>query len=139
MNRVRGDSGLAIIMEPGNPEEASDMAIAQQVAGALNRHYPDHLWHIAVQGGGLVLRHAAISMVASAYLRREGFAFLMPRDKMGTPSEIEASAVRAGGAMLELFGLPRGRAEYPTPEDMVRNGAIQIPAAWRPNQLKDFA
>lgn len=135
----RGDSGLSIVMEEGLPEEQSDMAVAHQVAAALNRHYPDHLWHISVQGGGLVLRHAAISMVAAAFLRREGFAFLMPRDKMGTPKEIADSAISAGGAMLELFQIPRGRAEYPTPEQMVIHGVVKIPANWTPRQVKGFA
>jgi len=126
-------------MEEGHAEEQSDMAIAHQMAAALNRHYPDHLWHIGVQGGGLVLRHAAISMVAAAFLRREGFAYLMPRTKMGTPDEIVDSTVRAAGSMLELFGIPRGRAEYPTPEQMVAAGLVKIPADWRPRQQKGFA
>lgn len=126
-------------MEEGDPDEASDMAIAHQIAAALNRHYPDHLWQISVQGRGIVLRHAAISMVAAAFLRREGFSYLMPRDKMGTPAEIEASAVSAGGNMLELFSIPRGRAEYPTPEEMVVAGVVRIPKDWVKRQQKNFA
>ena len=63
----------------------------------------------------------------------------MPRDKMGTPKQIEESAVAAGGHMLELFSIPRGKAEYPTPEEMVIHGCVVIPKAWRPKQQKDFA
>lgn len=133
------DSGLAITMEEGNADEQSDMAIARQVAHALNKHYPDHLWQISVQGRGIVLRHAAISMVAAAYLRREGFAYLMPREKMGTPKQIEESAVSAGGNMLELFSIPRGRAEHPTPELMVAAGLVVIPKDWVRKQHKNFA
>ena len=58
------DSGLAIVMEEGDADEASDMAIAKQVAHALNRHYPDHLWQISVQGRGIVLRHGQKALVA---------------------------------------------------------------------------
>lgn len=133
------DSGLAIVMEEGDADESSDMAIARQIAHALNKHYPDHLWQIQVQGRGIVLRHAAISMVAAAFLRREGFSYLMPREKMGTPKEIEASAVAAGGNMLELFSIPRGKAEQPTPELMVQHGLVVIPKDWKRGQQRKFA
>jgi len=138
-SKSRHDSGLAFTMEEGNAEESSDMAIARQIGHALNKHYPDYLWQISVQGGGLVLRNASISMVASAFLRREGFAYLMPREKMGTPKEIEESAVRAGGAMLELFSLPRGRAPIPDPDALAASGLVKIPADWVKKQQKNFA
>lgn len=135
---ARGDSGLSIVMEGGNLQEQTDMAIAKQVSAALNRHYPDHLWIVSVQGGGLVLRHSAISMVAAAFLRREGFAYLMPREKMGTPKQIVTSAVAAGGSMLELFGIPRGKAEHPTPEMMVAAGLVHVPKGWVAKMNKGF-
>lgn len=138
-SKSRHDSGLAFTMEEGTPEEQSDMAIAHQIAHALNKHYPDYLWQISVQGGGLVLRNASISMVAAAFLRREGFSYLMPRDKMGTPKEIEESAVRAGGAMLELFSLPRGKAPIPDPDALAASGLVKIPADWVKKQQKNFA
>jgi hypothetical protein len=138
-SKSRHDSGLAFTMEEGTPEESSDMAIAHQIAHALNKHYPDYLWQISVQGGGLVLRNASISMVAAAFLRREGFSYLMPREKMGTPKEIEDSAVRAGGAMLELFSLPRGKAPIPDPDALAASGLVKIPADWVKKQQKNFA
>ncbi len=87
-SKSKADSGLAIVMEEGDADEQSDMAVARQVGHALNKHYPDYLWQISVQGRGLVLRNHSISMVAAAYLRREGFSFLMPREKMSTPKDI---------------------------------------------------
>ena len=124
------DSGHVLTTVRGNDDEQSDMDVARQVASALNRHYPGHPFVVDVQGRGLVLRHMEISILAGAVLRRQGFGFLMPRDKMGTPKEIEASAVRAGGAMLELFKLPRGQW----------NGALpQVPDDWKPGQQKAFA
>lgn len=137
--KSRNDSGLAFTMEEGNAEESSDMAIARQIGHALNKHYPDYLWQISVQGGGLVLRNASISMVAAAFLRREGFAYLMPRNKMGTPKEIEESAVSAGGAMLELFSLPRGRAPLPDPDQLAASGLVKIPKDWVKKQQRKFA
>jgi hypothetical protein len=137
--KSRNDSGLAITMEEGDPDEASDMGVARQIAHALNKHYPDYLWQISVQGRGLVLRNHSISMVAAAFLRREGFAYLMPREKMDTPKNIEESAVRAGGAMLELFSLPRGRAPIPDPDALAASGLVKIPADWVQKQQKKFA
>ena len=138
-SKANADSGLAIVMEEGNADESSDMAIARELAHVLNRHYPDHLWQIQVQGRGIVLRHHSISMVAAAFLRREGFAYLMPRDKMGTPKEIEHSAIMAGGNMLELFGLPRGRAPIPDPDQLAASGLVRIPQDWVKRQQKNFA
>lgn len=137
--KSRNDSGISFTMEEGNADESSDMAIARQIGFALNKHYPDYLWQISVQGRGIVLRNASISMVAAAFLRREGFAYLMPRDKMGTPKDIEESAVRAGGAMLELFSLPRGRAPIPDPDALAASGLVKIPADWVKKQQKNFA
>jgi hypothetical protein len=86
-----------------------------------------------------VLRNHSISMVAAAFLRREGFSFLMPREKMSTPKEIEESAIRAGGQMLELFSLPRGRAPIPDPDALAASGLVVIPKDWKPKQQKNFA
>lgn len=124
------DSGLALIIEAGDQDEQGDMAIARQVSHALNQHYPGHPWVVTVQGRGIVLRHQMISMVAGAFLRKEGFSFLMPRNKMGSPREITKSAVNAGGQMLELFGLPRGQDTGQLPE---------IPRDWRARQTRGFA
>lgn len=137
-SKSRHDSGLAFTMEEGNAEESSDMAIARQIGHALNKHYPDYLWQISVQGGGLVLRNHSISCVAAAFLRREGFAYLMPRDKMGTPKDIEESAIRAGGSMLELFSLPRGRAPMPDPDALAASGLVKIPRDWVQKQQRNF-
>lgn len=130
MRAAQRDSGQAITTLKGNPDEQSDMQIARQVTHALNRHYPGHPWVISVQGGGLVLRHQMISLVAGAHLRREGFSYLMPRSKMGTAKQIEHSAVMAGGAMLELFRLPRSGDKGLLP---------QIPEDWKAKQTKGFA
>lgn len=129
-SKARADSGLVITVEKGDPDEQSDMGIARQIAQALNKHYPGHEWSVSVQGRGIVLRHKMISVVAAAFLRREGFSYLMPRTKMGTPKEIEASAVSAGGHMLELFSLPRA----------ADTGLLPIiPKDWKRKQQKDFA
>lgn len=99
---------MTTIIEKGDPEEESHLKIALQVGQALERTYPNHPWIIAFQGGALVVRHMAISDEWKLATGKDGMCFLLPADKLGTHSEITKSAVKAGGQMLEAFGLKRG-------------------------------
>jgi hypothetical protein len=133
------ESGLHVVTEAGDDDERSDMELAQHtIAPALQRHYPDHPWVIDVQGRALILRHRVITRVADEFLRRSGFGYLMPPHKKGTPSEVTDSTVKAGGAMLELFGLPRGRNPYPDEEELYRSGLVKIPKDWVKKQSRGF-
>ena len=132
------DSGLSIVTQVGDADEASDMAIAKAMASTLNRHYEHHPWLIDVQGRALILRHRVITRVADEFLKRQGFGYLMPEHKRGTPNEVMRSAVNAGGAMLELFGLPRGRNPYPDEGELYASGLIKIPRDWVKKQQKAF-
>jgi hypothetical protein len=96
------------ILEQGDPEEASLLATAMDVGRALEKEYPNHPWIVAFQGGALVVKHMAISDEWKAATGKEGMCFLLPRDKIGTASEVRYSALQAGGQMLEAFGLRRG-------------------------------
>ena len=96
------------VIERGDLSEASDMAIAKQVGEALMKAYPNHPWIVGVQGGGLIVRHMAIANAVTFALGKEGFSSLLPRNKLGTPTEITKTAVRFGGELLEAFGMKRG-------------------------------
>ena len=39
------------VMEAGDPEELSQLELAQKVGDALNQSYPNHPWVIGFQGG----------------------------------------------------------------------------------------
>lgn len=124
-------SDLRLIkVEAGNPDEQTDMTRAEWVLAALCDHYPHHPWTVSVQGRGLIVRHMMISGVAAEALGKDGFSYLLPRDKMGTPGEVAQSAMRAGGEMLELFGLRRGAADGTMP---------QVPKHWKRKQTRQFA
>jgi hypothetical protein len=71
-----------------------------------------------------------ITRVADEYLKRSGFGYLLPPFRRGSNKEVVDSTVRAGGAMLELFGLPRGRCPYPDEEELYRSGLVKIPRDW---------
>src|SRR5271154_1211958 len=118
------------IVERGDPEEASYLSLAIEISKQLAKHYPDHPWEVSFQGGALIVRHKMINAEVAAYLKREGFGMLLPKDKLDNPKEVTQSAIMAGGAMLELFGYPRGRWDGSDPI---------IPKDWKPKQESRFA
>jgi hypothetical protein len=121
-----------VVIEQGNADEQSDMAIAMQVGDALQKHYPDHPWIVSVQGRAIIIRHLAIAAEVAAKIHREGFGSVLPKDKLGTPKEIVRSAAMFGGQLLEAFQLPRGKWDGRDPI---------CPAAWSrktPFQAKGF-
>ena len=118
------------IIETGAPEESSDLALAMDVWTQLNKAYPDHPWQVSFQGGALVVRHAVINAYAADTLKRDGFGFLLPKDKLGTHKEVVTSAIQAGGMMLERFGMKRGKWD----------GADPVPPKeWLPKQESNFS
>jgi hypothetical protein len=132
------ESGLQVVTEAGDPEEAGDMELAKEIGRVLNRHYEHHPWLIDVQGGALILRHRVITRVADEFLKRSGFGYVMPPHKRITYKQTVASAVQAGGAMLELFGLPRGRNPFPDEQELYLSGLVKIPRDWVKKQQKGF-
>ena len=117
------------VLEAGDPEELSQMELAQRVGEALNKAYPNHPWVIGFQGGGIVVRHLAIAGAVANALGKEGFASLLPKNKLGTPDEIRDSAVKFGGELLEAFELKRGPWHGEEP---------QVPKSWRYRQTSNF-
>lgn len=117
-----------MLVERGDPDEISDMELAKRVGQALCRQYPDHPWLVSFQGRALVIRHLAIADAVTLELGRQGFGSVLPRDKMGTHKEVEQSAMRCGGEMLEAFGLKRGQWDGTTPT---------VPKHWKRKQT-DF-
>ena len=117
------------VMEAGDPEEATQLALAQKVGDSLNQAYPNHPWVIGFQGGGIVVRHLSIAGAVANALGKEGFASLLPKNKLGTPDEIRESCIRFGGELLEAFELPRGAWDGREP---------QVPKAWRYKQTSNF-
>jgi hypothetical protein len=117
------------ILEHGDADEASDMALAIQIGEALNRAYPNHPWTVGFQGRGLVIRHLSIASEVMRVIGREGFSSLLPRDKLGTPKEVSHTAIEFGGMLLEAFGLKRGAWDGSIP---------QVPSSWVRRKHKDF-
>lgn len=116
------------VLEFGDADELSDMELALEVGKILQREYPNHPWIVGFQGRGLVIRHLGIASEVARVIGREGFASLLPKDKLGTPKEITHSVVMFAGALLEAFGLSRG------PWD----GTPPVVPKWQRNKERDF-
>lgn len=116
------------LLEAGDADESSDMALAMEIGEALQKEYPNHPWVVGFQGRSLVIRHLSIASEVERIIGRSGFASRLPREKLGTPKEIRASVIEFGGQLLEAFKLPRGPWDGTLP---------QVPN-WRPRQDGNF-
>jgi hypothetical protein len=117
------------VLEAGDPEELTQLELAQKVGDALNKAYPNHPWVIGFQGGGIVVRHLAIAGAVANTIGKEGFSSLLPKHRLGTPDEIRDSCITFGGELLEAFDLPRGAWDGREPT---------VPKAWRYRQTSNF-
>lgn len=95
-------------IERGDPDEEQDLTLALAIGRALEKAYPNHYWLVSFVGHNLIIRHLLIANFVTLMTGKEGFASLLPRDKIGTVHEAEKTAVKFAGALLEAFGLPRG-------------------------------
>jgi hypothetical protein len=116
-------------IEPGDADEVRDVELALAISQALERAYPNHYFIISFAGHNLILRHVLIASLMSIETGKEGFASLLPRNKIGTVHEACKVAVQFAGALLEAFQLPRGAWDGVTmpqiPDDLrkaVRSG-----------------
>jgi hypothetical protein len=73
---------------------ANEMVMARTVAEALNKHYPGHLWAVAVEDARLIIKNL--------YLSGEwGFVIIIP--EIYSISSLEKQAINAGGELLERY------------------------------------
>lgn len=95
-------------IERGDPDESRDLEMSSKIMEALLKAYPNHYWIVSFSGHALIVRHVLIASWIALQTGREGFGSLLPRSKLGTIREAQASAVKFAGSMLEAFKLPRG-------------------------------
>lgn len=117
------------LIEPGDQDEASDLAKAKLIAETLERFYPNHPWLISFQGRAIIVRHLAIAAAVSLVIGREGFGSVLPANKLDTPQQIRQSSMKFGGQLLEAFKLPRGAWDGRPP---------QVPENWKVRQSSGF-
>ena len=91
-----------IDLSGGQPEVAAlDFNMAKDMAEALHRAYPGHLWAVTCEGekGIATIRNLALSGEWGCVLKL---------NTISSASEWEKKVVMAGGELLERFKLSRG-------------------------------
>jgi hypothetical protein len=81
-------------------EEDRDMGVAEQAAGVLMKHYPNHLWAISVKGGVIIIKAMNISSNHGVIVKM--------KDVMHDAAVRDKEVMRAGGELLERARLIRG-------------------------------
>jgi len=103
------DDDRIIHVDQGEPEEHAELTAALEIGRILEKHYPHHPWLISFSGHALVIRHLPIANAVAMATGREGFGQLLKKEaQKANYKDLADQAVKAGGALLEAFGLPRG-------------------------------
>lgn len=110
---------LTDIGESGVP--LADLALAAAVYHKLEEHYPGHRWRVnADHATGLV----QVQLLYLDLLRKNGkWGYVLRIEKLNGDPTLRA-AVKAGGELLERFGLPRRRTrvDWETREQALTHG-----------------
>ena len=105
INLVGNDGSILLANEHDSVQNAMDIAMAKQIAEALDAAYPGHLWAINVMGDqGVVTIH---NMMLSAQ-----YGYTLHLDKRYSASETVTAAKRAAGEILERYNVARGRINH---------------------------
>ena len=79
--------------------KANEFLLAKNAAELLNRHYPNHLWAVDVEGSVLNIR----DMLLSGSM---GYTLHIPA--IYSSSDWDKQILRAGGEILERYNIARG-------------------------------
>lgn len=102
-NLYRGaDNNLLIANEYAAQQNLLDMALAKDVADALNAQYPGHLWAVNCRG------EDGIMTIHNLMLSGE-WGYTLRLDKSYSASDLNRRAIMAGGEILERYKVARGR------------------------------
>lgn len=97
--------------------EKIEMWIAKQLGTRLVEAYPGHQWsvHVDAIGGVLCIVNPAVSSLKGYHLHMKG----------DTIDDLQARAVKAGGEILERYGLKRGKVNIADLADLDRIGPYE--------------
>jgi hypothetical protein len=89
-------------LDPDSSRNANDFIMARNLAEALHRHYPNHLWGVNVEG------RTGIISIKNLYLSGN-WGYVLKMGAVYSISSLERDAVRAGGEILERFRMSRAQ------------------------------
>ena len=118
--KMHGDAGnILLANEYDARQDTMDIALAKQIADALEQAYPGHLWAVNVQGEqGVATIH---NMMLSG---RWGYTLHL--DKRYSASDTVRAAKMAGGEILERYSVARGRINYDSMTDLKQDFAGRV-------------
>jgi len=84
--------------------DANDYVTAKNAADTLHKHYPGHLWAVAIDRAAHMLdvRNLALS---------GAWGFRISLDAVYSGTQFERMVMRAGGELLERYRVARRRAD----------------------------
>ncbi|MGL4232992.1 MAG: hypothetical protein ACRDAM_14670 [Casimicrobium sp.] len=85
--------------------DANDALTARNVAEALNKHYPGHLWAVDIPP------HQGVINVRDLMLAGN-WGFRILKTQWATVSELEKLAMRYGGELLERYKVSRSKLNH---------------------------
>lgn len=114
-------SGVFLFTDTSGEVPLADLALAAAVYHKLDAHYPGHQWRVnADHETGLV----TVQLLYLGVTRQHGkWGYVIKIDRLNGDPTLRA-AVKAGGELLERFGLSReqGRVDWETKQRALGNG-----------------
>lgn len=99
------DNNLLIANEHEAKQNMLDLALAKDVAEALNEHYAGHLWAVNCRGeDGIMTIH---NLMLSGQ-----WGFVLKLDNSYSASDLRKRAIMGGGEILERYKVSRGRINH---------------------------
>ena len=102
-------------LDPATSEEQNnfDQQACKRALSVLFKHYPGHSWYVTVEGGVMNIRSMNLS---SNWGFRELMSNLGP-----SPEEFDMPIMRAGGEILERFGLAASSLDLKVYQELPRD------------------
>lgn len=82
---------------------ANELLMAKGAAELLHRHYPGHLWAVAIEGARLLIKNLALA-------GDMGYALFI--QKIYSASSLDRDVIKAGGEILERYRQARGKVDF---------------------------
>lgn len=99
--------------------DAADIALCKEIYEILNKHYPAHLWQVGANS------YTGVVDIKLLYPdgrhRITNFGYGLKISSLDAPF-IKKKIIKAGGELLERYGLPRSKATAYTIVDAITNG-----------------
>ena len=88
------------LVELTSDDDIKEMESCKYIGEALQQAYPDHLWAVMFQGGGIVVKLMDV---------QGNHGFLMSPREVYSAGALKKHAIMAGGELLERSGQKRGK------------------------------